>query len=74
MYLDTNKLYGQAELQPLPTSSFKWLIDEERKELDVMMVPGDSSRGYIVESDSGKYYFYYYMSMYISYSVMFYSY
>ena len=39
-----------------------------------MMVPGDGSRGYIVESDLGKYYFYYYMSMYISYSVMFYSY
>ena len=39
-----------------------------------MMVPSDSSRGYIVESDLGKYYFYYYMSMYISYSVMFYSY
>ena len=29
------------------------------EELDVMMVPDDSSRGYIIECDLGKYYFYY---------------
>ena len=46
--------------QPLPTSNFKWLTDEEMEELDVMMVPDDSSRGYILESDLGKYYLYYF--------------
>ena len=44
---------------PLPTSNFKWLKEEEREELDVMMVPDDSSRGYILECDLGNYYFYY---------------
>ena len=29
------------------------------KDLDVMMIPDDSSRGYILECDLGKYYFYY---------------
>ena len=59
MYLDANNLYGWAMSQPLPTSNFKWLTDEEMEELDVMMIPDDSSRGYILECDLGKYYFYY---------------
>ena len=46
--------------QPLPISNFKWLADKEMEELDVMMVPGDSSRGSILECDLGKYYFYYF--------------
>ena len=29
------------------------------EELDVMMEPNDSSKGYILEYDLGKYYFYY---------------
>ena len=45
--------------QPLPTSNFKWLTDEEMEELEVMMVPENNSRGYILECDLGKYYFYY---------------
>ena len=45
--------------QPLPTSNFKWLTDEVMNDLDVMMIPDDSSRGYILECDLGKYYFYY---------------
>ena len=49
MYLDANNLYGWAMSQPLPTYNFKWLTDEETEELDVMMVPIDSSRGYILE-------------------------
>ena len=44
--------------QPLPTSNFKWLTDKEIKDFDVMMIPDDSSRGYILECDLGKYYFY----------------
>ena len=59
MYLDANNLYGSAMSQPLPTSNFKWLTDEEMEELDVMMGPDDSSRGYILECDLGKYYFNY---------------
>ena len=59
MYLDTNNLYGWAMSQPLPTSNFKWLTDEEREELDVKMIPEDSPRGYILECDLGKYYFCY---------------
>ena len=45
--------------QPLPASNFKWLTDEEIEELDVMMVLDDSPRGYILECDLSKYYFYY---------------
>ena len=55
MYLDANNLYRWAMSQPLPTSNFKWLTDEEMEELDVMMVPDDSPRGYILECDLGKY-------------------
>ena len=40
-------------------SSFKWLIDKEMEELNMMMIPDVSSRGYILECDLGKYYFYY---------------
>ena len=32
-------------------SNFKWLTDEEMKDLHVMMTPDDSSRGYILECD-----------------------
>ena len=59
MYLDANNLYGLVMSQTLPTSNFKWITDEEMEELDVMMIPDDSSRGYILECDLGKYYFYY---------------
>ena len=46
MYLDANNLYVWAISQPLPTSNFKWLTDEEMEELDVKMIPDDSPRGY----------------------------
>ena len=60
MYLDANNLHGWAMSQPLPTSNFKWLTDEEMQELDVKMIPDDSLWGYILECDLGKYYFNYY--------------
>ena len=49
MYLDANSLYGWALSQPLPTSNFKWLTEEEMEELDAKMIPDDSSRRYILE-------------------------
>ena len=58
MYLDANNLYGWAMSQPLPMSNFKWLTDKEMEELDVMMVPDDSPRGYILECDLSKHYFF----------------
>ena len=51
MYLDANNLNGWAMWQPLPTSYFKWVTDEETEELDVMIIPNDSSRVYILEYD-----------------------
>ena len=59
MYLDANNSYGWAITQPVPTFNFKWLTDEEMEELDLMMVPDDSSVRYILEYDLGKYYFCY---------------
>ena len=66
MYLDVNNIYGWAMSQPLPMSNFKWLTYEEMEELDVMIVPDDSPRGYILECDLSRYYFYYlYIYVYI---------
>ena len=59
MYLDANNLYGRAMSQLLPTSNFKWLADKEIEELDMIVVPDNSSRGYISECDLGNYCFYY---------------
>ena len=59
MCLDANNLYGWAMYQPLPTSNFKWLTNEKKEELDVMMIPDNSSMGYILECDLGKYFFYF---------------
>ena len=53
MYLEANNLYGWAMSQHLPTSNFKWLTVEEMKNLDVMMIPDNSPRGYILECDLG---------------------
>ena len=46
-------------LQPLTTSNFKWLTDKELEELDMKMIPDDSSKEYILECDFCKYYFNY---------------
>ena len=59
MYLDANKLYGCAMSQSLSTCNFKGLTDEEMEELDLMIIPDDSSRGYNLECHLSKYYFYY---------------
>ena len=59
MHLDSNKLYGWVMSQPLPMPNFKWLTNRETKELNVKIIPHNSSTGYILECDLGKYYFYY---------------
>ena len=41
------------------TSNFKWITDKEMEELDMIMVPDDSAKAYILERDQGKYHFYY---------------
>ena len=65
MYMDASNLLGWVISQPLPISNFKWLTDEEMEDLKVMMMPDDSSRGYILDCNLGKCYFYYlYISVY----------
>ena len=65
MYMDASNLFGWVISQPLPISNFKWLTDEEMEDLKVMMMPDDSSRGYILDCNLGKCYFYYlYISVY----------
>ena len=59
MYLDANNLYWWSMSQSLPTSNCKWLTDEEMKELDLMLLSDDSSKGCIFVCDLGKYYFFY---------------
>ena len=50
VYLGANNLYGWAMLQSLPTSNLQGL--------DVTMILDDSSRGYILNCDLDKCYFY----------------
>ena len=51
MYLDANNLYGWAMSQPLPTSEFDWLTEEEIAAFKVEKVPDDSERDYILKVD-----------------------
>jgi len=50
-YFASNNLYGYAMSQPLPTSNFRFLSDQEIRNLDIMNVPIDSPTGYILEVD-----------------------
>jgi len=52
-YWDSNNLYGKAMSEPLPRGDFKFLTPEEIEKFDVMTIPDDSSKGYIVECDLG---------------------
>ena len=66
MHLDVNNLYGWATSQPLLMSNFKWLTDDEMKDLDMMMILDASSRGYVLECYLGNYYSYYLYIYYVS--------
>ena len=49
LYLDANNLYGWAMSQALPTGGFEWVTP--LSEQDIMNVPKDSEKGYILEVD-----------------------
>jgi len=51
MYLDATNLYGAAMSQYLPTGNFKWLDENEIKNLDFKNIGIDSSTGYVFEVD-----------------------
>ncbi len=51
MYFDANNLYGRAMSQPLPTSEFDWLTDQEIANLDITGIADDNEQGYILEVD-----------------------
>ena len=45
-YQDANNLYGQAMVQYLPISDFKWLNEREMQTFDVMTVDDEAEIGY----------------------------
>ena len=49
LYKDANNLYGQAMVQSLPVSDFKWV--EDLQSLDVMSIPDDAETGFFLEVD-----------------------
>ena len=51
MYFDINNLYGKAMEHFLPFGNFQWLRAKKMKNFDVMSIPNDSSKGYILEVD-----------------------
>ncbi|XP_074037614.1 uncharacterized protein [Leptinotarsa decemlineata] len=50
-YLDATNLYGHSMSQPLPTDGFTWLSEQEILQLDIMGVPDDGPKGYVLEVD-----------------------
>lgn len=51
MYLDATNLYGYAMSQYLPKSNFAWVSNEKIENFDVMSIPNDSDKGYVLEVD-----------------------
>lgn len=50
-YVDANNLYGHALCQKLPQKNFRWLSDEEIKDIDVTNIDVDNDTGYFFEVD-----------------------
>jgi len=50
-YIAANNVYGYAMSQPLPTSGFRFLSQEEIDYLQIMDVPDDGPTGLILEVD-----------------------
>ena len=51
VYLDANNLYGWSMSQYLPVKGFRWLSEEEIKNIDVCNARDDADTGYILEVD-----------------------
>ena len=47
--LDANNLYGWAMSQPLPKGGFRFLKERELEHLDILNIPDDNQKGYLVE-------------------------
>ena len=50
-YQDANNLYGEAMVQYLPISEFKWLSERDIQTFNVMSVKDEAEIGYILEVD-----------------------
>lgn len=50
-YLDATNLYGAALSQYLPYAGFRWLDENEIRDLDIISIADDSPYGYILEVD-----------------------
>ena len=48
-FLDANNLYGWAMSQPLPKGGFRFLKERELEHLDILNIPDDNHKGYLVE-------------------------
>jgi uncharacterized protein YeeX (DUF496 family) len=48
-YLDANNLYGWAMVQPLPVDQFEFLEKRDIETFDIMSVPENGDKGYILE-------------------------
>ena len=51
IYLDANNLYGWAMSQSMPYSNFKWVTEEEFKEIDWGNQTEEQDIGYFIECD-----------------------
>ena len=51
IYKDANNLYGEAMIQSLPVSDFKWVDEKDLQSFDVMTVQDDADTGYFLEVD-----------------------
>ena len=51
VYKDANNLYGEAMVQPIPISDFKWVEEKDLQSFNVMTVPDDADTGYFLEVD-----------------------
>jgi len=51
MYYDCNALYSTAMARKLPVSGFRFLSEDEIKELDVMALSEHDDIGYLIEAD-----------------------
>ena len=49
VFLDSNNLYGWSSKQPLPIGEFRRLSETEIAKFDVMSIPDDADKGFLIE-------------------------